>query len=380
MCEFASGLEEVRAARVSDFIDLGPLTAEEEPQHTGALARRICDVLSTPTTPEWLIEDTLERQVIAILAGQRGTFKSFITLDWSHRIAVQLGLPVYVVSGEGGDYDRRSAAWFLHYAPNVDRSTVPLYVVERRLNLSQKEGIERIRQDCVTLKIKPVLIVIDTFSKLSGGLKENDNDEVKQFIGLLDNGLKRTDTGFGATVLIVAHTGHSDATRARGASALAADTDAEYIVSRNPGVGSVNVSRERFKSSPELAPLCYAPESVDLGRKDKSGRTITSLVMVPAEVPTNRATKKGPTTDNQKIAMQVLKTMAPSGESVEREDLVAGIVAKLTRSDSDKKDRRPRDAVRAIDSLVANNLIFTHGETRVALTPVKAMSAEEWAG
>src|SRR5690606_8998190 len=136
------------------------------------------------------------------------------------------------------------------------------------------EGIELIRRDCNRLNIRPKLFVLDTFSKLSGGLDENDNTAVKAFIGRLDNGLKRA---FGATVLMVAHTGHSTQSRARGASALAADTDAEYIVARQHG--AVSVSRERFKSSPELVPLHYQPAVVELGRKDAKGRMVTSLAL-----------------------------------------------------------------------------------------------------
>lgn len=292
------------------------------------------------------------------------------------RVAAEAGQPVYVVSGEGGDFDRRAAAWVKHFLPERDPASIPLYVVERRIDLSTKDGIEQIRKDCVALGIKPALFVLDTFSKLSGGLEENDNSEVKQFIGRLDNGLKRSDTGFGATVLLVAHTGHTDTTRARGASALAADTDAEYIASRNPGHGSVNVSRERFKSSPELGPLCYSPRSVELGRRDKLGRPVTSLVMLPTDPPERKGASRGPSTPNQKIAMQVLKTMTPSGESVEREDLVAGIAVKLTSTGG--KDNRRRDAARAIDALIANGQIYTHGETRVSLTPVVAMQQGEW--
>lgn len=378
MCELSSGLAEVRSARVSDFGDLGPLAPDERPEINGAraFARRLDHVLSTPTSPDWLIEDTIERGVIAILAGPRGSYKSFISLDWTMRVVTRpASEPAYVISGEGGDFDRRSAAWLKHFMPERDPSTIPLYIVERRIDLSQNEGIEQIRQDCLALKIRPVLFVLDTFSKLSGGLEENDNSEVKQFIGRLDNGLKRSDTGFGATVLLVAHTGHSDTSRARGASALAADTDAEYIASRNVGVGSVNVSRERFKSSPELSPLCYAPRVIDLGRRDKGGRPISSLVMEPAEPPVSKG-KKGPSGTVQKVTLQILKTMAPSGESVEAEDLIAGIAAKLTKGDG--QDKRRAYARRAIDALIANEMIFQHGETRVALTPVKALAEGDW--
>lgn len=216
--------------------------------------------------------------MIALLAGPRGSYKSFKALNWAMRIALS-GEPVYVVSAEGGDFDRRAKAWVMTHCPDAP-AWPPLYVVERRLDLNSDAGINQIREDCRALRIKPVLFVLDTFSKLSGGLDENDNTQVKQFIGRLDHGLKRADSGFDATVLLVAHTGHSDKGRARGASALGADTDAEYIVRRHQnGKTTVFVTRERFKSSPELPPLCYEPKVVDLQYADDNGGKVTSLVL-----------------------------------------------------------------------------------------------------
>ncbi len=366
---------------LNEFTNLGPLTPDQSPDKVGmaaSLARRLADVLSTPTAPDWLIEDVLERYVIAILAGPRGSYKSFVVLDWTMQVVTRPNAePVYVISGEGGDFDRRSAAWLRHFRPDVKPTDIPLFIVERRLDLSSKEGIELIRQDCVRLGIRPSLFVLDTFSKLSGGLEENDNTAVKAFVGRLDNGLKRPDTGFGATVLIVAHTGHGDSTRARGASALAADTDAEYIASRtDEGVG---ISRQRFKSSPELPPLFYKPRIVELGRVDKQNRPITSLVMLASEPPMNRATKKAPTTPAQKIAIRVLQDMAPHGESVSTYDLVKGIAKQLTATSSDtSRDRRKEQAARAVDQLVAIGVFHSHPGERVSNTPLNVGSDEEF--
>ena len=239
-------------AEVADaqFQDLGELTPEEQlpEDHTKAgeaLARRICDVLKTPTRPRWLILDYLERAVIALMVGKRGSFKSFLAMDWTGRVAKALpNVPdergwteaVLAISAEGGDYDRRSRAWWHRFGDNRDIEDVPWYVIEKRIDLSTVEGINVVIAECKRLKIKPVLFVLDTFSKLSGGIDENDNSQVKSFIGLLDNGLKRR---FDATVLLVAHTGHGDQSRARGASALGADTDAEYIVTREESAGIV---------------------------------------------------------------------------------------------------------------------------------------------
>lgn len=380
MVEFARSQPELQEAiGSSEFEDLGPLTENETLEKNGAraFARRLCDVLNSPTVPEWLIEDVIERGILGILAGPRGSYKSFIALDWAMRIATREGAePVYVVSAEGGDFDRRAAAWLRHFLPERAYDSIPLFVVERRLDLSNKAGVETIRQDCLQLNIKPALFVLDTFSKLSGGLEENDNSEVKQFIGLLDNGLKRADTGFGATVLLIAHTGHGDASRARGASALAADTDAEYIVSRNLGDESVNVTRERFKSSPELPPLCYKPNPVTLQHTDKTGRAATSLVMLPAEPPqTARSSKKKVTAPNQRLVLDVLRTMSAGG-SVNQEDLIEGVKTKLPKPEG--RDIRRRTIERALTALCASGVVFMQGEDRVSLTNIAEVGEEEW--
>lgn len=381
MCQLAYEQPELRQqTAASDFallgdlgpVDLGPLTPAEKVDNGAAgLARRICDVLNTPTTPDWLIEDTLERAVIAILAGQRGSYKSFIALDWAMRIAME-GNEVYVISGEGGDFDRRAAAWLKHHGGGRKAEEIPLYVIERRLDLSTHEGVEAIRQDCMRLGIRPKLFVLDTFSKLSGGLEENDNTAVKQFIGRLDNGLKRADTGFGATVLLVAHTGHSDKGRARGASALAADTDAEYIVSRNAGHGTVSVTRERFKSSPELPPLCYEPKVIQLERFDRRGKPITSLALEQAALPELPRGKRTPT-GLQKTVLDAVERMTFNGESVAIADVVEATVAKTPKPDG--RDTRRRAANRAVTSLVQNGWLFLDGEERVSRQPIQPVGS-----
>ncbi len=44
--------------------------------------RHVADIVAEQREPEWLEEDILERGVIAIVAGARGTFKSFVAMHW----------------------------------------------------------------------------------------------------------------------------------------------------------------------------------------------------------------------------------------------------------------------------------------------------------
>lgn len=241
-------------------------------------ARHISDIIATPSRVRWLIRNELERGVIAVLAGKRGTFKSFVALHWSMRAALT-GEPILIVSAEGSGMDRRAMAWIKTHSPKTDPRSLPIYAIERRVDFSSDEAIQAVRDEIARLQIKPALIVIDTLSKNSGGLDENDNSAVKAFIGGLDIGLR---SPLDCTVLIVAHTGHGDQTRARGASALEADTDACYITSKQ-GEGLVSVSRERFKDAPELAPLNFEVKSVELGYCDDYGEPVTSCALVATD-------------------------------------------------------------------------------------------------
>lgn len=401
MCQFVYEQKEVRETIAKqEFENHGELTIDQLAEFKQeqldvvrsvadpvvGLARKISDVLRNPTHPRWLIRDELERGVIAIVAGPRGSFKSFLALDWAMRCATATNMghpidkahPVYVISAEGGDFDRRARAWLQYFLPDRAYEDVPLYVVERRLDLNSAEGVVAIRDDCVRLKIRPVLFVLDTFSKLSGGLDENDNSQVKQFIGRLDNGLKRAETAFDATVVVVCHTGHSDAGRPRGASALAADTDAEYIVARAEGSQTVSITRERFKASPELPPLNFKAEPVALGYQDQDGQEVTSLVLLPAAPPKKRAGEK-PQGKWQQMVVDVLNDLTRDGEPVFA-PIVINETVKRFPVDTERagSDNRRSLANGALQGLVAKKIVFLHPDNRVALHDVPMATDEEW--
>lgn len=251
---------------------------EADPARLAVTARHIGEIIATPTTVRWLIRDVLERSVIALLAGKRGSFKSFIAMDWALRTALDGG-DVLLISAEGAGLDRRFLAALKTHAPDTDPKSLPFYAIERRIDFNSADGIAAVLEEINRLGIKPVLIIIDTLSKNSGGLDENDNREVKQFIGGLDSNIRRP---LDATILIVAHTGHGDQSRARGASALEADTDAAYIVTKASDE-LVTVSRERFKDNAELSPLAYSVAVVELDHTDDLGQPVTSCALIATE-------------------------------------------------------------------------------------------------
>src|SRR3990167_8687052 len=360
MIGFAAELPEVQTAVVaSEFTDLGPLV-EFTTAAPGAApvlpSRKLQDVLRSPSIPRWLLRDKLERGVLAIMAGPRGSYKSFIAMDWALTVCVEQNLPVYVVSAEGGDFDRRAKAWLITSAPKRASDDLPMIVLERRIDLSARDNIELIRQDCTSRGVRPVLFVLDTFSKLIS-IDESDNTAVKNFLTLLSNGLQRD---FDATVLLIAHTGHTEKGRPRGASVLEADTDAAYIVSRNDTLKNVSITRQRFKSSPELEPLWLEPKIVDLGYEDHEARRVTSLVMTPVlkkDQPVSSI--KGLNARQQTGLKLVSAALAGTPDGTLTSDQLVDLMVNTTvKPAPGERDTRSQIARRTLQALLDKEVLF----------------------
>ena len=296
-----------------DEPDGEPVAEEPEAANEPQLSfRHISEIVAEQREPEWLIEDVIEANVLAVLAGKRGTYKSFVALDWSMRIARTIG-PVVILSGEGAGLDRRADAWMRTHAPAESIADVALYALEKAVNLNAELDMALIVSAASRMPAPPVMIVVDTFSKFSAGLDENDNGEVSAYLAKLSASLRDR---FSCTVLIVAHTGHADGGRPRGASALMANPDAEYIANRaSPLVPYVAVSRERFKDTPALEPVNYEAKVVDLGRADRRGRPITSLALLTTDVEVMPRKAARPQGKNQHTLLKALRELQQGAES-----------------------------------------------------------------
>ena len=238
--------------------------------------RHIAEIVAERREPRWLLHRVLERGVLAVLAGARGTFKSFIGLDWTMRVALA-GHPVVILSGEGAGLDRRVDAGVRTHNPAIALAELPFLALERPLRLTAGGDLPGLVESIEAGCARPALITIDTLSKYSAGLDENSNAEVAQYLGDLATGLRDR---FDASVLLVAHAGHGDAKRPRGASALMCNPDAEYVVSRPSATAmTASVTRARFKDYASLEPLGYTAQVVDLGRVDSHGERVTSLAL-----------------------------------------------------------------------------------------------------
>jgi len=270
--------------------------------------RPLSEIVADCREPRWLLHRILEAEILAVLAGPRSTFKSFIALDWVMRAATS-GFGAVILSGEGAGLDRRVAAWMKVYGAGEDLISFKVVAMERAKNLNLATELNAVADAIGALPYSVDLIVVDTLSKFSAGLDENSNFEMAEFLSRLAAGLRDR---FKCTVLLVAHSGHADSKRPRGASALMANPDAEFIVARPDATSmTVTVTRERFKDYPSLEPLAYEAQVIDLGRQDNHGEPVASLVLSATALPT--AQPREPSGAAQRTLLAALKRLDRDG-------------------------------------------------------------------
>lgn len=322
------------------------------------LSRRIGEVLANPASPRWLEKDVLERNVIAVLSSKRGDGKTTWATDRIMHVAVNLGEPVVCLWGEG-NAGLHFEAWLKKHAPDVKPDTLPVYIITKRFDLTSAEGRGKIHAEMARITKEqgraPSLLVTDTWAKWVR-CQEKDNSDVAEKLGGIDTAIR---SAFDCTVLLITHLGHGDQTRARGASALEADTDAAYILTKDPS-GIVRVTRERFKDCAEMDPLLYKREIVDLGRLDEYGRPVTSVVFVETkDVPKYQPKQQQPSGENQIAILEVLKELCPFGDAA---GIDAVLDATLEKREIESTHTTRRDARKALDKLAAKRLMWADGE------------------
>ena len=190
----------------------------------------LAEFIGIPSPPDWIIKGWLTGQSIAVAFGDSAAGKSFFAIDLAccvaagipwHGYATKLS-PVLYCAGEGHTgLRRRFAAWSLANGIEVSHDEVIAqnFSINRRSFALDEGGaaavIEEIKAMAERLGEGVRLIVIDTLATMFVG-DENSTKDMNAFIQQLKVFVEK----YGATILIVHHTGHGDKTRARGAYSL----------------------------------------------------------------------------------------------------------------------------------------------------------------
>ncbi|QXJ19646.1 AAA family ATPase [Actinomadura graeca] len=216
------------------------------------------DELRALPGPEPLIEDTIDRRTVTVLAGPWASGKSFLALDWSLCIAsgkpwqgrpVQHTGTVLYIAAEGAyGLAARMEAWSAAW-----RCALPegLLVFPKPVNLTNSVAVAEVI--AYVWEHRVTLVVIDTLARCMSGADENSSRDMGIAIEALYAVRHATAEESGA-VLAVHHTG-KDRTTVRGSSALEAGADSVWQVEASTESAQFKLGRTKRKDGPRGLPL-----------------------------------------------------------------------------------------------------------------------------
>jgi hypothetical protein len=193
--------------------------------------------------PQWLIARHIPENSLIALFGRFSTCKSFLAMAWGLSIAsgkrwlgrsVQQG-HVFYVSAEGtSGIDKRARAFCKENG--LAGPPESFHAITCSVDMTSPEVLDYlaivIKQTMKEAKgEKPKLIVIDTLNRCFGGGDENSTKDMSAFVA----GCDAMREEFGASVLIIHHTGHDAGKGARGATALPSAIDIAFVLTKPKG-------------------------------------------------------------------------------------------------------------------------------------------------
>ena len=249
-------------------VDLGPILAGEHVQPVpdwllrndghalrSGMADRLLDMaqLRSLPVPEPLIGSLFDLDTLALLYGRRGSYKSFLALDWALHIAygrrwhtqtVHQGHVLYVCAEGSHGLSQRIDAWKSHHGVLDDTSR--LAVLPEAVNLMAPASSGALAD--VAASIGACLVILDTWARCTVGGEENSTKDMGLAIEQLDVIRRRS----GACVLGVHHAGKDTTAGARGSSALEAAFDTVFEIAATDDV--VTLKSTKQKHHPEGNP------------------------------------------------------------------------------------------------------------------------------
>jgi len=199
---------------------------------TGRLRRamhRRSEVHALPD-PVPLIEHVLFRNSVTVLAGQFGTYKSFVAVGWACSLAtgrpwfgfaVPEPVPVIYAAAEGAaGIKRRLDAWERAHGVTVPDS---LYLISVSVRLNRPEDVREL--DELITETGAKALIFDTFHASTPGLDENDSGGV----GMIYDTLRGLQERHGVAPILPHHTGHGGE-RSRGSSSIEDDADTSFVI------------------------------------------------------------------------------------------------------------------------------------------------------
>jgi hypothetical protein len=266
----------------------------------------MADIVTMPPV-EYLIQDILPENALAVMYAPPASYKSFLALDmalhiaygddWNFR-ATNKGVVLYI-AGEGyGGFGKRIRAWKKHYKKDTDAQ---FYAIGAAPNLMDEGDVNAVISaveqcadvnDFSTSDIQ--LVIVDTVARSMLG-DENSSQEMGKFIDGVDT-IKRQ---FGCAALGVHHSGKDVERGARGSSALKGAVDTEISIAKTDEYMTLKIDKQ--KDGEDGLQLNFKAKQVLAGRDIEDGDIAleveeTSIVLSPidaVDMPDKKAKKPG---------------------------------------------------------------------------------------
>lgn len=278
------------------------------------------DDIEPSMTDAYLVKGVISRGAMSVVYGPSNSGKTFFALDLAFHIAigarwrglrVEQAAVLYLAAEGGRGVSNRVAA--------LKRETgvcdVPLALKRAGMDLLHAQADLQHLADLAALVCQqrpglPLLIVIDTLSRIMAGGDENNAADMTALIRNIDAIREAT----GAHVMLVHHTGKDAARGARGHSSLRAATDTEIEVQNEDGNRAAIVTKQRDYQGGET--FAFNLKSVTLGT-DQDGDEVTSCVVEEADSGEFSAARKAAKGrgKNQQIIMDAFDQMVSEGRA-----------------------------------------------------------------
>lgn len=257
---------------------------------------RATSFLTQPAPLQWIIKGWLPSNSTAMLFGESGVGKTFVSLSMACSIATgqqwnnqktASGTVVYL-AGEGNyGIRQRVASWATaNNITNLDS----LLISNKSIDMDSPGAAVQILKAIRTLTDGTVtLVVIDTLNNHMSG-DENSARDTRAML----NACNIVATAVQSSVLLVHHVGHQvDKVRARGSSAWRAALDTSLAVMRSKDDESViEVSCTKMKDAADPQPIYGRLQKVDLNWCDEDGEVIYGAVFAIEDAPATQPEKK----------------------------------------------------------------------------------------
>lgn len=292
--------------------------AAPKPPEAATAALEWFDDVQPALSSRYLVKGLLDAETMSVVYGPSNSGKTFFALDLAFHIAAGMNwrgmrttqAGVLYLAAEGG---RGVANRIVALREETGAHSIPFALRRAGLDLlKQQADLQAVYDLAMQVKARadglPMMIVIDTLSRVMAGGDENSASDMTALIRNIDAIRQAT----GAHVMIIHHSGKDTARGARGHSSLRAATDTEIEVGNEDGNRAAMVTKQRDWQGGET--FAFTLKSVQLGT-DSDGDEVTSCVVEASDTTDFQAARKAAKGrgKNQQIIMEAFDQMVGEG-------------------------------------------------------------------